>query len=42
MLEPRGLNGRWLKLTAFVARFPLVRRRPARRIKAYMQSERYR
>jgi branched-chain amino acid transport system permease protein len=42
LLEPRGLNGRWLKLTAFVAQFPLVRRRPARRVKAYMQSERYR
>jgi len=42
LLEPRGLNGRWLKLRAFIASFPLYRKGTFRRTKAYMQSERYR
>jgi branched-chain amino acid transport system permease protein len=42
LLEPRGLNGRWIKLRDFLATFPLVRRTTLRRSKAYMRSERYR
>ena len=42
LLEPRGLNGRWLKASAFLASFPLYRRGTYKRTKAYMQSERYR
>lgn len=42
LLEPRGLNGRWLKFKAFATSFPLYRKGTFRRTKAYMQSERYR
>jgi len=42
LFEPRGLNGRWLRLKAFVEYFPLYRRDTFKRGKAYMQSERYR
>ena len=42
LFEPMGLNGRWLKLKAFVTHFPLYRRDTFRRTKTYMRSERYR
>jgi branched-chain amino acid transport system permease protein len=42
LFEPRGLNGRWLKLRAFFETFPLYRRDTFRRGKTYMKSERYR
>ncbi len=42
LLEPRGMNGRWLKVRAFFESFPLYRRNTYRRGKAYMRSERYR
>jgi len=40
LFEPRGLNGRWLKIRAFFETFPLYRRDMFRRQKAYMKSER--
>lgn len=40
LFEPRGLNGRWLKLRALFETFPLYRRDTFRRQKAYMKSER--
>lgn len=40
LFEPRGLNGRWLKLRALIQSFPLYRRDTFRRQKAYMKSER--
>lgn len=42
LFEPRGLNGRWLKLRALIENFPLYRRDTFRRQKTYMKSERYR
>lgn len=42
LFEPRGINGRWLRLKTFVEYFPLYRRDTFKRGKAYMQSERYR
>lgn len=42
LLEPRGLNGRWIKLREWLAQFPRVRASTQRRPKAYMRSERYR
>ena len=42
LFEPMGLNGRWLKIRAFMETFPLYRRDTFRRTKAYMRSERYR
>jgi len=42
LFEPRGLNGRWLKLRTFFETFPLYRRDTFRRGKTYMKSERYR
>jgi branched-chain amino acid transport system permease protein len=42
LFEPRGLNGRWLKLRALIEYFPLYRRDTFRRQKTYMKSERYR
>jgi branched-chain amino acid transport system permease protein len=42
LFEPRGLNGRWLKLRALFETFPLYRRDTFRRQKAYMKSERNR
>jgi len=42
LLEPAGLNGRWLRLRAWLARFPLVRSTSQRRSKVYMRSERSR
>lgn len=42
LFEPRGLNGRWLKLRALLESFPLYRRDTFRRQKTYMKSERYR
>jgi branched-chain amino acid transport system permease protein len=42
LLEPKGLNGRWLKVRAFFESFPLYRRSTYRRTKTYMRSERYR
>jgi branched-chain amino acid transport system permease protein len=42
LLEPRGLNGRWIKLRDLLTTFPLVRRTAQKRGKAYMHSERYR
>lgn len=40
LFEPTGLNGRWLKLKAFVTHFPLYRRDTFKRTKTYMKSER--
>ena len=42
LFEPKGLNGRWLKIKAFLQTFPLYRRDTFRRGKTYMKSERYR
>lgn len=42
LFEPRGLNGRWLKVRAFLETFPLYRRDTFKRQKTYMKSERYR
>lgn len=42
LFEPKGLNGRWLKIKAFFETFPLYRRDVFRRGKTYMKSERYR
>ena len=42
LFEPMGLNGRWLKIRAFMETFPLYRRDTFRRTKAYVRSERYR
>lgn len=41
LFEPKGINGRWLKVKAFFEYFPLYRRDTFRRTKAYMRSERY-
>ena len=41
LFEPKGLNGRWLKLKAFLETFPLYRRNLFKRGKTYMKSERY-
>lgn len=40
LLEPRGLNGRWLRLCSALEEFPLRRRTAMRRQKSYMRSER--
>ncbi|HXC40858.1 MAG TPA: branched-chain amino acid ABC transporter permease, partial [Burkholderiales bacterium] len=42
LFEPRGLNGRWMKVRAFFEGFPLYRRDLFKRGKTYMKSERYR
>ena len=42
LFEPKGINGRWLKIKALFEYFPLYRRDTFRRTKAYMRSERYR
>jgi branched-chain amino acid transport system permease protein len=42
LFEPMGLNGRWLKIRAFLESFPLYRRDTFKRNKRYMKSERYR
>lgn len=42
LLEPTGINGRWLRIKRFLGVFPLVHPMPSRRIKRYMKSERYR
>lgn len=42
LFEPRGLNGRWLKVRAFLETFPLYRRDTFKRQKTYMKSERHR
>lgn len=42
LFEPTGLNGRWLKVRAFLESFPLYRKDTFKRNKRYMKSERYR
>jgi branched-chain amino acid transport system permease protein len=42
LFEPLGINGRLVKVRAFLASYPLVRQRNSKRPKAYMLSERYR
>ena len=42
MFEPGGINGRWVKLKAYFAAFPLHRKPAARRQKSYAKSERLR
>lgn len=42
LFEPKGLNGRWLKIRTFFQTFPLYRKDVFRRGKSYMKSERYR
>ena len=42
LLEPAGLNGRWLRLRTWLGQFPLVRSTSQRRSKVYMRSERTR
>ncbi len=42
LFEPKGLNGRWLKLKTFLENFPLYRKDMFKRGKSYMKSERYR
>ena len=41
LFEPKGLNGRWLKLKAFLENFPIYRKDMFKRGKSYMKSERY-
>jgi branched-chain amino acid transport system permease protein len=41
LFEPKGLNGRWIKLKTFFETFPLYRRDLFKRGKTYMKSERY-
>lgn len=41
LLEPTGINGRWLRIKRFLANFPLVQATSSTRIKRYMKSERY-
>ncbi len=40
LLEPRGINGRWLRIRGALAEFPLRQRAGFKRQKAYMRSER--
>lgn len=40
LLEPRGINGRWLRIRDALDQFPLRRRGGFRRQKSYMRSER--
>lgn len=40
LLEPRGLNGRWLRIRSALDEFPLLSRTAVRRQKSYMRSER--
>lgn len=40
LLEPRGLNGRWVRLRNALDEFPLLSQTAARRQKSYMRSER--
>lgn len=40
LLEPQGLNGRWLKIRSFLELFPLYRKGMFKRQKSYMKSER--
>ena len=40
LLEPRGINGRWLRILAAFEEFPLRKRVGFKRQKAYMRSER--
>ena len=42
LFEPTGMYGRWLKIKAYFAEFPLHRRSGMRRQKAYARSERLR
>lgn len=42
LLEPRGLNGRWIKLRNWLVQFPFVRPVSRHRAKVYMHSERNR
>ena len=41
LFEPKGLNGRWIKLKAFLENFPIYRSNMFKRGKSYMKSERY-
>lgn len=41
LLEPRGLNGRWLRIRKVLAEFPWVRSSSIHPTKTYMRSERY-
>jgi branched-chain amino acid transport system permease protein len=41
LFEPKGLNGRWIKLKAFLENFPIYRKNMFKRGKSYMKSERY-
>jgi len=41
LFEPKGINGRWIKLKTFFQTFPLYRKDLFKRGKTYMKSERY-
>jgi len=41
ILEPKGLDGRWKTVAAYLREFPLGRRSSSQRNKSYMRSERY-
>jgi len=41
LLEPAGLNGRWIRIRHVLAEFPWVRTSSIHRTKTYMRSERY-
>lgn len=41
LFEPKGINGRWIKLKAFLENFPIYRKNMFKRGKSYMKSERY-
>ena len=42
LFEPQGINGRWQRIKAYFAAFPLHKRTSARRQKTYARSERLR
>jgi len=41
LLEPTGMNGRWVRAKGFLQFFPLYRSAGRQRVKRYMKSERY-
>jgi branched-chain amino acid transport system permease protein len=42
LMEPTGLNGRWVRLRRWLAQYPLVATTGHHRNKTYMRSERNR
>jgi len=42
LFEPMGIYGRWLKIKAYFANFPLYRRSTFKRQRSYLKTERVR